>query len=207
LNFPGYNIFGLQDKIVAFVGDKYANPVRPETAVYFTTTGGIIQGSTLTNESGIGSVNLISALPKPNHPTLGEGFATVTASTIDENSNTISRETIVLFSGIPQVSINPSSINVPNAGSQQFTFFVGDQNGNPLSNGTNVTVTVEGESVDAQGDLDFSLPDTQSPSWTQFNFVVYDTEDTLAMVHPATIKIEVGGPNGQAFRTISGVGN
>ena len=207
VNFPGYNIFGLEDKIVAFVGDKYANPVKPETAVYFTTTGGIIQGSTLTNESGIGSVNLISALPRPNHATLGEGFATVTASTVDENSNTIFRETIVLFSGIPQVSISPTNINVPNAGSQSFSYNVNDQNGNPLANGTSVKVTVEGESVDAQGDLDFTLPDTQSPAWTQFNFVVYDTEDTLAQVHPATIKIEVGGPNGQAFLTISGVGN
>ncbi len=207
VNFPGYNIFGLEDKIVAFVGDKYANPVRPETAVYFTTTGGIIQGSTLTNESGIGSVNLISAEPRPNHPTLGAGFATITASTIDENSVTISKETIVLFSGVPQVSINPTNINVPNAGSQQFTFFVGDQNGNPLSSGTSVNVTVEGESIDAQGDLQFSLPDTQSPSWTQFAFVVYDIEDTVAMVHPATIKIETSGPNGAAFLTISGVGN
>jgi hypothetical protein len=49
VNFPGYNIFGVKDQIVAFVGDKYANPVRPETAVYFTTTGGIIEGSTLTD--------------------------------------------------------------------------------------------------------------------------------------------------------------
>ncbi len=207
VNFPGYNIFGLEDAIVAFVGDKYANPVRPETAVYFTTSGGIIQGSTLTNESGIGSVNLISALPKPVHATLGEGFATVTASTIDENSNTISRETIVLFSGIPQVSISPTNINIPNAGSQSFSYYVGDQNGNPLSSGTGITVTVEGESVEAQGDLDVTLPDTQSPAWTQFNFVVYDTEDTLAAVHPATIKIETSGPNGGAFLTISGVGN
>jgi hypothetical protein len=89
LNFPGYNIFGLTDPITTFVGDKYANPVRPETAVYFTTTGGIIQGSALTDESGIGVVDLISALPHPIHPTLGAGFATVTASTIDENSNNI----------------------------------------------------------------------------------------------------------------------
>jgi hypothetical protein len=207
VNFPGYNIFGLEDIIVAFVGDKYANPVRPETAVYFTTTGGIIQGSTLTNESGIGSVNLISAAPRPVHPTLGEGFATITASTIDENSNTISKETIVLFSGIPQVSVSPTNINVPNAGSQSFSYYVGDQNGNPLSAGTGITVTVEGESVDAQGDLEVIIPDTQSPAWTQFSFLVYDVEDTLAAVHPATVKIETTGPNGGAFLTISGIGN
>ncbi len=205
LNFPGYNIFGLENVITAFVGDKYANPVKPETAVYFTTTGGIIQGSTLTNESGIGSVNLISALPRPVHPTLGEGFATITASTVDENSNTISRETIVLFSGVPQVSINPTNINVPNGGFQSFTYYVNDQNGNPLAGGTSIKVTVEGESVDAQGDIDFTMPDTQSPAWTQFSFVIFDIVDTVA-VHPATAKIEINGPNGQAFTTISGFG-
>jgi len=204
VNFPGYNNFGLTDEIVAFVGDKYANPVRPETAVYFTSTGGIIEGSTLTNDQGIGSVNLISAEPRPSHETLGKGFATVTASTVDENSATISRETIVLFSGIPQVSVTPNSINVPNAGSQSFSYYVRDQNGNPLAGGTSIQVSVEGEDVDAQGDLDFSLPDTQSPAWTQFNFLVYDKEDSINVAKPVTIRIETSGPNGNGFITISG---
>lgn len=207
VNFPGYNIFGLENPITAFVGDKYANPVRPETAVYFTTTGGIIEGSVLTNLQGIGTVNLISAEPRPNHPVFGEGFATITASTIDENSQTISKETVVLFSGIPQVSINPTNINVPNGGSQSFSYFVGDQNGNPLSSGTTVNVNVEGEFVDAQGDLSVTIPDTQSPGWTQFSFLVFDTEDTVIVVSPVTISIETSGPNGSALQTISGISN
>lgn len=205
VNFPGYNIFGVKDQIVAFVGDKYANPVRPETAVYFTTTGGIIEGSTLTDIQGIGSVELISAEPRPFHATLGAGFATVTASTVDENSVTISRETIVLFSGIPQVSVTPTSINVSNGGSQSFSYYVGDQNGNPLAGGTSIQVSVEGDDVDAQGDLDVLLPDTQSPAWTQFNFLVYDTADTIDVVKPVTIRIQTTGPNGGGFITISGI--
>jgi len=204
-NFPGYNIFGLTDAVVAFVGDKYANPVRPETAVYFTTTGGIIEGSTLTDDLGIGSVDLISAEPRPFHTTLGAGFATVTASTVDENSAIISRETIVLFSGIPQVSVTPTSINIPNAGSQSFSYYVGDQNGNPLAAGTSITVSVEGDDVDAQGDLNVSLPDTQSPAWTQFNFLVYDIVDTVIVAKPVTIRISTTGPNGGGFITISGI--
>ncbi len=203
-NFPGYNIFGLKDKIVAFVGDKYANPVRPETAVYFTSTGGIIEGSTLTDDQGIGSVELISAEPRPFHTTLGAGFATVTASTVDENSAIISRESIILFSGIPQVSVTPTSINIPNAGSQSFSYYVGDQNGNPLAGGTSITVSVEGDDVEAQGDLEVSLPDTQSPAWTQFNFLVYDTEDSVNVVKPVTIRITTTGPNGEGFITVSG---
>jgi hypothetical protein len=204
LNFPGYDIFGLTDEIVAFVGDKYANPVRPETAVYFTSTGGIIQGSTLTNESGIGSVNLISALPKPIHPTLGAGFATVTASTIDENSNTISRESIVLFSGTPNVSVSPTSIWIPNGGSQSFQYYVGDENGNPLAGGTNVSVNIQGTDVALLGDVNFTIPDTQSPAWTQFGFIAYDTKDTTNVAKPVTITVSAQGPNGGAFQTISG---
>jgi len=203
LNFAGYYNFGLMDQITAFVGDKYANPVRPQTAVYFTTTGGIIEGSTLTDFQGIGSVELISALPMPFHSTLGAGFATITASTVDENSATISRETIVLFSGTPQVSVTPTSINIPNAGSQSFSYYVGDQNGNPLAGGTSITVSVEGDDVDAQGDLSFTLPDTQSPAWTQFNFLVYDIVDSV-VTKPVTIRIATTGPNGDGFITISG---
>ena len=203
LNFAGYNIFGIKNQITAFVGDKYANPVRPETAVYFTSTGGIIEGSTLTDFQGIGSVELISAEPRPFHSTLGAGFGTVTASTVDENSVIISRETIVLFSGIPQVSVTPTSINIPNAGSQSFSYYVGDQNGNPLAGGTSISVSVEGDDVDVQGDLSFTLPDTQSPAWTQFNFLVYDIVDSVVS-KPVTIRIATTGPNGDGFITISG---
>ena len=203
LNFPGYNIFGIKDEIVAFVGDKYANPVRPETAVYFTSTGGIIEGSTLTDDQGIGSVELIAALPRPFHPTLGAGFATVTASTIDENSVTISRETIVLFSGIPQISVTPTNFDIPNKGSQSFQYYVGDQNGNPLAGGTSVSVNIQGTDVEVAGDISFTIPDTQSPGWTQFGFVAFDTNDSVN-VKPATIRISADGPNGAAFVTISG---
>jgi len=113
----------------------------------------------------------------------------------------------VLFSGIPQVSINPTGINVPNGGSQSFSYYVGDQNGNPLAGGTTVNVTVEGEKVDAQGDLSVNLPDTQSPGWTQFSFLVFDIEDTVSVVNPVTINIETTGPNGSALQTISGISN
>lgn len=203
-NFPGYNIFGLENEIIAFVGDKYANPVRPETAVYFTTTGGIIQGSTLTNEMGQGGVTLISAEPQPIHPTLGAGFATISASTVDENSQLITKETIVLFSGVAQASVTPTNIDVPNNGSQQFGYYVGDQNGNPLAAGTTITVSVEGESVAAQGDLSVTLPDTQSPAWTSFSFVIYDI-DTTNVVKPVSVRVSTNGPNGGAFFPISGI--
>lgn len=203
-NFPGYNIYGLTDRITAFVGDKYSNPVRPNTAVWFSTDGGIIEGSALTNLQGQASVNLISAAPQPIHPVLGPGFGTVTASTVDENQNTITKEAIVLFSGYPVISIQPTTFAIPNGGVQTFVYTVSDQNGNPLSEGTTVTVTVEGENIDALGTLEAELPDTQSPSWTTFSFLVFDTQDTVTAVKPVSISIETTGPNGGALLGISG---
>lgn len=205
LNFPGYNIYGLTNTITAFVGDKYANPVRPGTAVYFTTTGGIVEGSTLTNDQGIGSVDLISASPQPDDAVLGPGFGRVTASTVDENQIIISDEIVVLFSGVPQLSVSPTTFNIPNGGSQSFTYTVHDQNNNPLAGGTNITVDVSGDDTGSGGDLNFILPDTQSQSWTQFGFFVYDTTDTIDVVKTVNITINTTGPNGGSHISISGV--
>lgn len=203
LNFPGYNIFGLTNKITAYVGDKYGNPVKPGTAVYFTTTGGIIEGSVLTDDKGQGSVNLISAEPRPVHPTLGPGYAVITATTADENQNTIKAETIVLFSGIPQISIEPTTFNIPNLGSQVFNYTVSDQNGNPLAGGTTITVSIDGKDIRALGDLNITLPDTRDRSWTRFSFAIQDTtaDDTE---RPVLIRISTTGPNGSATVSISG---
>ncbi len=208
LNFPGYNIFGLTDPITAYVGDKYANPVRPLTSVYFTTTGGIIEGSIQTSSQGIGTSNLISALPRPNHLVFGPGFATVTATTADQNSVNISRDILVLFSGVPQLSASPNSFALSEGGIQAFTYTLSDQNLNPLAGGTSIKVTVEGEDVKAQGDVDVVLPDTQSKAWTQFSFVVWDTSvDTLNIQSPVVISIKSEGPNGKASYIISGTKN
>lgn len=205
VNFAGYVTFGLTDIITAFVGDKYANPVKPGTAVYFTTTGGIIEGSSLTDEQGQASVSLISAEPMPIHPTLGPGFATITGKTADENQNTISAETIVLFSGHPVISINPNLINIPNAGSQTFSYTVCDHNGNPLAEGNGITVTIDGESASANGALNKTIPDTQNKMWTNFSFTVFDAAPDTIYANPVSITISTSGPNGYAEIGISGV--
>src|SRR5262249_44147045 len=44
-NFPGYDWIGRNDPITVLVGDKYSNPVKKFTAVYFNTTGGVIDAS------------------------------------------------------------------------------------------------------------------------------------------------------------------
>ncbi|GAB6282963.1 MAG: hypothetical protein STSR0008_17170 [Ignavibacterium sp.] len=203
LNFAGYNVYGLLDGITAFVGDKYGNPVRPQTSVYFTTDGGIIGGSAETDEMGTATVSLLSADPKPFHTNLGAGFSTITASTINEFEQTISTQCIVLFSGVPFISIFPTTFDLPDEGSLTFNYQVQDQNGNPLASGTSISVKVEGENVESKGDLNINLPDTQSKTWTHFSFFITD-KDTVNKSRPVYITIETTGPNGGDKLSISG---
>ncbi|PJA97673.1 MAG: hypothetical protein CO128_11040 [Ignavibacteriales bacterium CG_4_9_14_3_um_filter_30_11] len=206
VNFPALDQFSSMAVAVS-VGDKYSNPVNPGTAVHFETTGGIIEGSISTNIQGGGSATLFSGNPKPVDPTLGPGFATVTASTVDENHITITRSALILFSGIPSVSITPTTFAIPNGGSQAFTITVTDENGNPLAKGTTIVVTVDAVTVDnisLQGQVDIELPDTQSPAWTQFNFSLFDVFPASDELMGVSLTIKVNGPNGLAERTILG---
>lgn len=203
LNVPGLNHFGVLDPIDVYVGDKYSNPVKPGTAVYFNTSGGIIGGSANTNAQGLASVNLITALPNPVHPVLGNGFATITATTADENYKNVSASTVVLFSGTPHITVTPAAVDIPHLGSQSFSYTVQDENGNPLSGGTSISVAVEGENVKSTGDVVVSLPDTQDKEWTRFSFVV-TSQDSTNNIRPVNIKITADGPNGKKALSISG---
>lgn len=202
-NIPGWHIFGVEDKVTAYVGDKYSNPVRPSTPVYFNTTGGIIPGSALTSDNGLATVALYSALPRPVHPTLGNGFATVTGFTADENQQQVSRSIVLLFSGPPIASLTPTTFDIPNLGSQTFNYVVQDINGNPLVKDTKITIKAEGENIKLLGDVEITLPDTQSQAWTQFSFVLLDTEEEPKS-RLVSLTLEVDGANGKVNFTIYG---
>lgn len=198
VNIPGLLEYGFKDRITAYVGDKYSNPVRPGTAVYFKSTGGIIEGSALTNELGEASVLLYSADPQPVHPQLGEGFAVVTASTADELNNNISTEAIVLFSGgASQFGVSPGTFNLANGESQTFTYYVRDVNGNTLTGGTSIVITADGKNVKIGGDVNISLPDALS-GWQNFTFTVGDGDSFIIDPEVVTISIEVSVPTSSA---------
>ncbi|MCW8850747.1 MAG: hypothetical protein OQJ81_12265, partial [Melioribacteraceae bacterium] len=95
LNYPALGVIGFDIEFTAYAGDKYNNPVRPGTAVYFTTNFGIIGGSNLTGDAGTTTVTLLTE-PWPNDPEYGNGFFRVTASSADESLNKISTETVRL---------------------------------------------------------------------------------------------------------------
>ncbi len=205
LNFPGLKAFGLINSITAYCGDKYSNPVRPGTSVYFTSTGGIIEGFAQTSSVGSASVRLMSAEPRPVDATYGAGFALVTASTADETSSIISKSMYILFSGTSSVAISPTTFDIPNGGAQEFIFEAKDENGNPLVSGTNIQVSVEGENVKTSGETSYTMPDTQSKAYTKFHFAVYDSNDTVNVAKRITIKVSSTGSNGEAKTSITGI--
>ncbi|MCX6149157.1 MAG: hypothetical protein NTX22_01385 [Ignavibacteriales bacterium] len=207
VNIPGLIRYGDKDVITAYVGDKYGNPVKKGTVVYFTTTGGYVEGSGATDSLGIASVILLSAKPEPVHPTLGPGFAIVTAQTADENLNTISTTATVLFSGSPLfIEVTPSTFDIPNRGSEEFSYIIKDLYNNPMSFGQTISVTAEGEGIKTTGEVDLNFPDTQSPSWTQFAFAIADA-DTSNKARKVIVTIRTDGPNGSTKRSFSGIVN
>ncbi len=232
-NFPGLVQLGATTPIQVFVGDKYGNPVVPGTVVSFSSNAGLIGGSLQTDDQGQGSVTLTSARPLPD---ANGGVGTVRAETagtddvntiVDPNNcpdpadtgneNTISEVTPIVFSGRPEVTVEPSDIepsptNLP----QTYDLTVQDaENGNPLAPGTTIQVEAEGTKVQAVGSTDITLDDTNfsdggtdgfdagdianEDEITSFTFRV--AEDPDAEVpgdeRVETVTITVGGPNGR----------
>ena len=202
LNYPAYGLLGYVIPFTAYAGDKYPNPVRPNTTVYFSTTSGIIGGSAQTGVNGAATVELVTQ-PFPNYTR--PGFFEVTASTIDENSNLIYTKSLRLLSGHPFLDISPSTIDIQNGESQLFLFTVSDQNNNPLAKGTRISVSVEEGDIILYGDIDITLPDTQSETYTQFTFTAIDSEPGATDPKNAIITIQCSGPNGDESRSISGI--
>ena len=201
-NIPGWRYFGVIDSITAFVGDRYGNPVPKGTAVYFTTTGGIIQGSAVTDRMGTATVILETANPLPvktatdpteryptvsayvdtTYPKNGDGQAVVFANTVDGDGNTIWAQTIVIFSGTSILwDVEPRSFNIPDGGFREFSFRLSDLNGNPIarSMGSFDLIQVgecEAGVVSEPLKSGIQVPDTRAAGWTHFIFYLDDRE-------------------------------
>jgi hypothetical protein len=200
LNIAGLLYFGLQDRITAFVGDKYSNPVPPGTVVQFRSTGGIIEGSAVTNSLGQAAVILTSASPVPAIPS--NGLVTITAETVDETRAKIKTTARVLFSGSTILNLTPLTFNLAAFASQTFTYTVADPNGNPLVAGSTFTVTTDNGKVSGQTNI--NLKDTQSKVFTSFKFTLTNSQPDSLVAKDANVKIEVSSPNGDASLAIIG---
>ncbi len=201
LNYPELGTLGFSIQFTAYVGDKYSNPVRPGTAVYFNTNSGIIDGSALTDDLGRATVTLLTQ-GNPNDSVYGPGFFTVTAYTADENYNRIKTQSLRLLSGGPIISVSPTSFSLPNGGSQTFTYTISDINGNPMSSGQSINVSAKGE-VEVSGDVDIKYPDVMF-GFTSFSFVLYDKKPDVDTLQNVSVKILTNGPNGRLSYEIFG---
>ena len=208
LNIPAWRRLLEETTITALVGDKYANPVRPGTAVYFTTTGGgVIGGSGFTNDQGVASSILLSGLPDPIDPILGPGWFYASANTADENQVNISHDVLLLYTSAPIITITPTTFNVPHQGSVAFQYTVSDFQGHPMCSDTRIRVGIQGRNAGATGNTDILMPDVQSSSWTNFGFSIVDTNDSVNVPQPIAVRITVIGESGRAEAIVSGIGN
>ncbi len=200
-NIAGGLFDGLRARFNVVVGDQHGNPVRP-TSIYFTTTGGIIQPSAVTNADGQASVEVITGNPRPQN-----GIAVITARTISESGTTISKNIPIVFSGRTRIIAPTTAFEVPDSGEYSFAYKVQDANGNPLVAGTAIRVTVSGPGsagLELGGDDNITLPDTDDPFWTSFSVTLRDRQ-TGGPSGPVTVKIDVTSQNGNASHTFSGV--
>jgi len=205
--------------IVTVVGDKFSNPVRPGTSVYFRTKAGNIQTEAQTDDDGVVTVQLISIGKQIEDQVHGPGFGYVVAETWGENGTKVTDSVLVLLSGSPIIGIDPATFNIQNNESQTFEFTVSDYNDNPMAAGQNISVSLElpqlppGQSAPdliLNGDINKTLVDTQSKADTEYSFAlsVYGGEEEgVAEGMPLTIVIRTNGPNGEEELRIQGTVN
>jgi hypothetical protein len=208
VNIAGQVHFGIIDRVTAYVGDKYSNPVAPGTAVYFSTEYGIIEGSAITDEMGRATVRYMSAFPLPPQPALSS-FAEIKATTYGDTVNTehLDTYTSLLLSGptapivVTPTSFTYTDLNQPVA----FNYTVSDIWGYPLIGGSQIDIDASDGNV--YGDIDVKLLDTQGrgPGYTQFNFA-WAPGDSLEAPQ-VYINIKVTTPeNGNGYQSVGILG-
>jgi hypothetical protein len=225
-NFAAYNWLGRTNDITVQVGDKYSNPVKTGTAVYFNTTGGVIAASGFTDPTSHATVVLYSGNPLPRdatstlvtgNPALfgdGTGYAWIRAHSLGESSVNVVDSVLILFSGVSSITLSANVVHIDSGGCVDVSVTVADQNGNPLAPGTLIATEVEftppegtNWSVLASGLPEDPLADhlTRGNGSTAFTLRICDgTPGGTPQRMPFNVKISVTGPNGNTFATVSG---
>lgn len=159
--FEALNIDGKEVEITARLTDKQGGQVTNGTVVTFTTDGGAITG--LNNSAmcqttdGACSVKLVGQSPRPP-----SGIAKVTAS-VRVDGNLLTRDIEIVMSGSLATFTGNFNINAAtNCAPQTITFNVADRNGNPMPEGSklsildsqNATAKIIGDTVK----YEFSIP-------------------------------------------------
>lgn len=202
-NFPGLQKAFQQMDITILAGDKFSNPVKAGTVIYFNSANGVVQtGGSLTNADGFVTQTLVSGSPLPLSPNLASGltngFSRVYARTFDRDSSLIIDSVEILWTGSPILTKTDTNntFTIANGGTAgPFTFTVMDYLNHPMSAGT--TISIDAPGLVVNGDASITMPDTKSSGagLTSFTFTVRDanltdTDDpvptllTLTVNHP-----------------------
>jgi len=206
-NFDAFGIIDENhtDKITASVGDLKGNPVKSGTAVYFSASNGaLVNGSSTTDENGYATVNLSANGSTPNNSPRGIGFVDITAQTIDKDNNFIEKKTtLLLTTPRANITVSPTTLNIPNAGSQTFDVTIKDGNGYPMAADTKISVST-GAGLSASGDIvslelgDYYQP---GPGTTNFSVTISDSDPKNVVSTDGSFTIKVEAPSGEVTTT------
>jgi hypothetical protein len=207
-NLPGLSQIGtVVGTLNAQLGDTSGNPVLAGTIVNFSSTGGSVTGSAVTDGNGSTTVNLYGG-STPNEPTLGGlGWGYITATTQGDNGTILQKKIPFLFSGQPNIQItnvpNDTVIILDGQQNQPLIVTVKDQYGHPLASANTVAASISnnpGSVAITPGSI--TTPLTQDTGLTQYQFKISDniTGDNLSGWF--TIVVAVSGPNGTASHSI-----
>jgi len=205
LNYPYLHVVGGKVLVSVLIGDKYSNPVREATSVYFNSDAGVIEGSDETNSQGVASVTLLSGSPEPNDPVYGPGFFFVYGTTVTEDEKHITTKNRVLFTGPGIATLTPEQFTIENGGVQEFHYTVMDENGHPLAPGSTYIVSIStGGDASVNGDVKVTMPDVQS-GYTSFSFTVFDSKPDENNPKDILVTLSVNSPNGKGTFTSTGI--
>lgn len=180
------------------LGDQFSNPPQP-TSVYFTSNGGLITATSTTSSTGLATASLFGGAPYPPG-----GIDTITAYT--QGNQSIKKSLIVTASGAPIISAPNSIANISSGGYGDLYFDIKDVNGNPISGGNAVSVTLSGPGgtqLTLSGDNTFTTFDTRDTSTVHYH-VKLDNSSGGTSGGTFTATIAVLGPNGSVSKNVTG---
>lgn len=166
-NIRGWDIVGNTTTLKAAVFNTDRQPVPDGTAVYFSSTHGIISGGMATTSGGIASIPLVS---DASGASSWDGHVDVTAMS---GTFSFTQPGLVIFSGPPSpgrctADISQSSLSAV-GGQATISVTALDLNGNPVADGTKVTaITDKGtiansSSTTTGGSVAFTLTTSTNP--------------------------------------------
>ncbi|GEM_PF-738257 len=198
-NWP-WNAQGLEvGTVFVQMGDMYGNPVQSNTALYFTTTGGIITSSAFTDATGHASATVFGGNPYPYL-----GLDTITVTTIGQGGVTITKKVTNVFSGTPTVIVASTNLGTIGVGSSmQVDYKVADANDNPLAASNTISV-VSGGTAGSLALLSGNTSVTITDTTRYYQFTVANNVPQGGTGGSFTVAITVNGPNGTTTKTLTG---